>query len=109
MTLGTFAKLAFGVFFALVLIVWGLTSLASGRLVITSFLLRQRFVDVVIEGTPALLYAMALISFGVFSHLHIYCGTNPYRLTSVPAAVFGLIGIACLILGVSFYIVGLLA
>lgn len=104
-TIGPFTKWAFGVLLALVLIVWGLASLASGRLVIPSFLLRRRDVAAVVEGTPALLYAVAMISFGLFSHLHVFWGTNPYQHISVPAGVLGFIGLACLILGLCFYII----
>jgi hypothetical protein len=104
-TLGPFAKWSLGVLPALVLIVWGFASLASGRLVMPWFLLRKRFDDAVVEGTPALLYAVAMISFGVFAHLHVFWGTNPYQHVSVPARVFGFIGFVCLILGLCFYII----
>lgn len=103
-TVGPFARWAFGVFLALALIVWGLASFASGRLVIPSILLRRADVAAVVEGTPALLFAVAMMSFGLFAHLHIFWGTNPYRRTSVPAGVFGFIGVGCLIFGLSFYI-----
>ena len=99
-----FTRWAFGIFLALALIAWGLASLASGRLVIPSLLLRGRDVAAVVEGTPALLFAVAMISFGLFAHLHIFWGTHPYRRISVRAGVFGFIGIACLIVGASLYI-----
>lgn len=86
------------------LIAWGLKSVASGRLVIPSILLRGRGVAAVVEGIPALLFAVGMISFGLFAHLHVFWGTNPYRHISVHAGVFGFLGLACLIFGLSFYI-----
>ena len=89
--IGPFPKWVFGVFLALLLIAWGLASFASGRLVIPSFLLRRSAVAAVVEGTPALLFAVGMISFGLFCHLHVFWGTNPYRHISAPAGVFGFI------------------
>ena len=45
-----------------------------------------------------------MISFGVFLHLHVFWGADPYRRISVPGRVFGFIGVACLILGPFIYI-----
>lgn len=103
-TLGPYGKWFWGVLLALVLIVWGVVSLASGRLVIPWILLRHRDDDAVVEGTPALLFAVAMVSFGVFCHVHVFWGTNPYRRVSVPAQVFAFIGFVCLVFGLCIYI-----
>lgn len=104
-TLDRFSRWFLGVLPALVLLLWGLASLASGRLVIPSLLLRGRDIDAVIEGNSALLFAVAMISFGVFVHIHVFWGRgNPYQHTSASARVFAFIGGACLILGLFVYV-----
>lgn len=108
-TLGPFMRWAFGVFLALALIAWGIACLASARFVVPAFLLRGRDVDAVVEGAPASLYAVAMISFGVFIHLQAFWVRNPYRHASVPSRVFAFIGAASLILGLSLYILQFVA
>jgi hypothetical protein len=97
-----FRKWALGVFLPLVLIVWGLASLAYGR-----FVLKR----IVLEGTPALLLAVALISFGLAGHFHAFWSANSKAgYISIPGArLFAFVGGVCLILGLCFLLIGLAA
>ena len=95
-------KWGFGFFMALMLIVWGLASLAYGRLVIPS----RR--SIAFEGISGLLLALTLVSFGLCAHLFFFWGINPkVEHISRPggqvrAKVFilvAIVGLVCLVLG----------
>lgn len=91
----------YGGFLALLLIVWGLASLVSGRFVIPS-----RQTHFVAEGPPAFMLAVALISFGLAILLHLCWYPYPKAdQTSQGARVFGFVGLVWLILGLCFYFI----
>jgi hypothetical protein len=82
------SKWGIGVLICIPFIVWGLASLAYGRFVIPS-----RRTTIVFEGIPALLLALAVISFSLAVHLGVFWGINWKR-----TKVLVLIAFVCLLI-----------
>ena len=97
-----------GIVLAAAGIVWGISSLASGQLVIP--FLRWHGIplssDIPLRGSPAMLFSIALIWFGLYLHFSDFwsCYPNAERVTKIAEPLTGWAAAICFIVGIIAWI-----
>ncbi len=100
---GFTGKWTSGIFLASVAAVWGLWSLLHSRLILP----RRRWGGYTLEGGPAILLSIALISFGFYLHFHYFWGTDPKadHISTPGERTSRGIGLSCLATGLVWHFI----